>query len=267
VNHRSSPTLILPGSGGAAINPVFFCSSIEDAVGFQTIDYPGWRCYTEIGFSADKLIDDLAEQMTLRAPEGPIRIIGGSIGGHLGYAAALRLQAKGRKIGGFCAIDAFVATSASPTTGWKRRALQAGVTLLWNRRFDEFGRFLRARFWRGSLRLAGRRLASLIRRVAPSGRLPWILAIDPIFEEELSMRLLIREVAPWIGSLDREPIALRAPAVLLRACTSEDADPIWRRRCPGIKIVEVPGDHQTLLDSRNPSSFREHFVIATRDWY
>src|SRR5215468_6781322 len=120
------------------------------------IGYPGWRRYVEIGFSAEKLIEDLAAQMAIRAPEGPIRIIGISIGGHLGYAAAVRLQASGRKIGGFCAIDSFAVTSASPMAGWKRRALQAGAALLRDRRFDEFGRFLRSRFWRASLRPAGR---------------------------------------------------------------------------------------------------------------
>jgi len=266
VNNRS-PTLILSGAGGGAVSASFFCSSTEDAAGFQTIGYPGWRRYVETGFSVDQLIDDLTAEIAIRAPEGPIRIIGVSIGGHLGYAAALRLQASGRKIGGFCAIDTFVTTSASPMAGWKGRALQAGAALLRNRRFDEFGRFLRSRFWRGSLRLAGRRLTNVFRRVAPSGRLPWILAIDPIFERELSMRLLIREVAAWSGSLDREPIVLRAPAVLLRTCSNEGADAVWRRRCPGIKIVEVPGDHLTLLDSRNANLLREPFVIATRDWY
>jgi len=107
----------------------------------------------------------------------------------------------------------------------------------------------------------------VVRRITPSGRLPWILRADPIFEEELSMRLLIHEVAPWSASLDREPIALRAPAVLLRTCFNEDADSVWREWCPGIKVIEIAGDHGTLLDSENPGSFRETFIIGTKEWY
>ena len=267
MNDRSFPTLILSGAGGGAIDPAFLCSNAEDATRFQTIGYPGWGRYVETGFSANKLILDLAAQMVIRAPEGPMRIVGFSIGGHLGYAAALIFQASGREIGGFCAIDTFTAASASPMAGWRARALRAGVGLLRDRRLEEFGRFLRSRFWRALLRLTGSRLASVVRRITPLGRLPWILRADPIFEEELSMRLLIQEAAPWVASLDREPIPLRSPAVLLRTYSNEDADSLWRRRCPGIKIVEIPGDHETVLNHENPGPLREAFVMGTSEWY
>jgi thioesterase domain-containing protein len=268
VNDRSSSTLILPGAGGdSAVNPAFFCSNAENATRFQTIGYPGWRGYVERGFSANKLIRDLTRQISLRAPEGPIRIIGISIGGHLGYAAALNLQASGREIRGFCAVDSFIATSASPMAGWKARALRTGAGLLRNRRLDEFGRFVRSRFWRALFRLAGARLARAVRRIAPLGHLPRILESDPIFGQELSMRLLIQAAAPWIASLDREPIALRAPAVFLRTRSNVDADPIWKRRCPGIKIIEMPGDHSTLFDPENLGFFRETFATGTKEWY
>ena len=268
LNDRSFPTLILPGAGGDdAVNPAFFCSKAEHAARFQTIGYPGWRRYVETGFSADGLIEHLAAQIALRAPEGPIRIIGISLGGHLGYAAALHLQASGREIGGFCAIDACMTTSASRMAGWKGRALREAAGLLRDRRLDEFGRFLRSRFWRALFRLTGTRLVNVIRRIASSDRQAWILGADPIFGQELSMRLLIREVAPWIALLDREQIALRAPAVFFRTYSNAEADSVWRRRCPGINIVEMPGDHHTLLDHGNPSSFRESFVIGTKEWY
>ena len=267
VNDRSFPTLILLGVGNNAVDPAFFCSSAEHAARFQTIRYPGWRRYVETGFSADKLIEHLAAQIALRAPEGPIRIIGISIGGHLGYAAALNLQASGREIGGFCAIDTLTTTPTSPVAGWQGRALREGVGLLRDRRLDEFGRFLRSRFWNALLRLPGARLASVIRRIAPSDRLPWILGADPIFGQELSMRLLIQKVAPWTALLDREPITLRAPAVFFRTYSNAEADSLWRRRCPGINIVELPGDLHYPFNDSDPSSFREIFAIGTNEWY
>ncbi len=259
-------SVVLSGAGGGVIDPTLFCSSIEEEAQFPTIGYPGWPRYVQRGFSAEMLIKELASQIALRVPEGPIRIIGASIGGHVGYAVALRLQASGRQIGGFCAIDTFTATSASPMAGWKTRALQDGAALLRDQRLGEFGRFLRSRLWRASLRLSGKRLVDLVRRLAPSGRLPWILRVDPIFEEELSMRLLIRELAPWVASLDRDPTPLSAPAILLRTPSTGDADSLWRRRCPEIKVVEIPGDHHTLFTSDNSAALREAFLTAASDW-
>ena len=266
MNDRTSQTIIFSGAGGGTIHPAFFCSSPEQEARFRTIGYPGWSRYVESGFTARKLVEELAAQISSLVPEGSIRIIGISLGGHLGYAAALRLQADGRKIGGFCAIDTFTATTASPMAGWKGRALKTAAALLRDRRMDEFGRFLRSRFWRASLRLSGDRLQVLVRKMAPSGRLPKILEVDPLFEEELSMRLLVKEAAPWVASLDRDPVPLRAPAVLLRTPSTGDADSLWRRRCPGIKVVEIAGDHQTLLDPENPSSIRDPFLAAASDW-
>lgn len=257
---------VLPGAGGGDTNPALFCSSAEDSTCFPTIRYPGWQRYVEPGFSAETLVEDLVAQIAARAPRGPVRIIGVSLGGHLGYGVALNLQASGREIGGFCAIDPFVTKSAAATAGWKVRVLKYGARLLQKRRLDEFGRFLRSRFSRALLRSTRSRLASMIRRIAPAGRLPAILRADPIFEEELSMRLLIQKVAPWLPSLDREPIALKAPAVLLRTTSTQDSDSVWRRRCPQIEIVEIAGDHDTMLDQDNADSFREAFISATREW-
>jgi thioesterase domain-containing protein len=266
VSECASHTIIFAGAGGGTSNLAFFCSSPEQEASFRTVGYPGWPRYVENGFTAQKLVEELATQVSSLVPEGSIRIIGISLGGHLGYAAALRLQASGRKIGGFCAIDTFTATSASPMAGWKGRALKAGAALLRDGRLDEFGRFLRSRFWRASLRLAGDRLQVLARKIAPSGRLPKILQIDPLFEAELSMRLLLKGAAPWVASLDRDLVPLLAPAVLLRTRSTGDADSLWRRRCPGIKVVEIAGEHHTLFDPENPAAVRDPFLAAASDW-
>ena len=57
------------------------------------IGYPGWKRYVADGFSAEVLVADLVTQIATKVPQGPIRIVSVSIGGHFGYAAALRLQA------------------------------------------------------------------------------------------------------------------------------------------------------------------------------
>jgi hypothetical protein len=124
-----------------------FREGAEDVTRFEVIGYPGWRRLVADGFSAEVLIADLVAQIVTRVPRGPIRIVGFSIGGHFGYAAALRLRAMGREIAGFCAIDTFMMVSPELSEGWKSRALAEGLELLRGRRFREFTRFVRSRFW------------------------------------------------------------------------------------------------------------------------
>jgi hypothetical protein len=64
------------------------------------------------------------------------------------------------------------------------------------------------------------------------------------------MYLLVREVVPWIASLDREPVALKARAILLRTRLTAGDDAAWRRRCPSIEIFEIPGRHRAYLSRR-----------------
>jgi thioesterase domain-containing protein len=235
-------------------------------VRFEVINYPGWKRIVADGFSAEVLIDDLAQEIATRVPRAPIHIVAFSIGGHFGYAAALRLQSMGREIAGFCAIDTFMIVSSKPSAGWKGRVLAQGLELLRRRRFSEFARYLRSKFWRAVGRLAGRRLPGLLKGLYSSNRMPSLSAIDPMFEKDITMRLLIDAVAPWIASLDREPVPLKAPAVLLRTGSTSNDDLSWRRRCPDIEIYEIPGQHHTLFEAENIANLREVFITATRDW-
>jgi len=261
----SPPVVFLSGAGGGAPDLNVFREGSEDTTRFEVVSYPGWKRYVSDGFSAEGLIRDLVEEVARRVPRGPIGIVGLSIGGHFGYAVALRLEAMGRKVVGFCAIDTFMIAASKPSSGWRGRALSEGLELLRGRRFGEFARFLRSRFWRALARLAGSRLPFLLRRFS-SYTSPSLSALDPIFEEELSMRLLIEASAPWVASLDREPVALGAPAILLRTNLTAGDDAAWRSRCPNIKIFELPGQHHTLFEAENIASLREAFLAATHDW-
>ena len=109
----SSPVIFLSGAGGGAPDLNVFRQHPDDTTSFEVISYPGWKRYVADGFSAQVLIADLTEKIAARVPQGPIRIVGLSIGGHFGYAAALRLQSMGREIAGFCAIDTFMIASAN----------------------------------------------------------------------------------------------------------------------------------------------------------
>jgi thioesterase domain-containing protein len=263
-----SPSIIvLPGAGGGAPNPAIFTADMDDLVRVQTIAYPGWQRYVAHDFSAEVLIGDLASQIASRIPEGPIHIVGISIGGHFGYAAALRLQAAGREIAGFCAIDTFMIASAAPSAGWQGRALGRLIQLARKGRFGDLVRFARSLLWRALLRLARDRLPNLLLKFTSGQRLPSLAALDPAFEHELSMRLLIRATAPWIALLDSEPAPLKVPAMLIRTRRAATDDIAWRHRCPYIEIFEVPGEHHTLFELENVGPLRAAFATGTGHWH
>lgn len=266
MNNLLSPVIFLSGAGGGAPDLNVFREDAEDTIRFEAVSYPGWKSYVADGYSAEVFISDLVEEIRVRVPCGPIRIVGLSIGGHFGYAAALRLQAMGREIGGFCAIDSFMTVSSQPSAGWKGRALAQGLELLSKRRFGEFIRFLRSKFWRALVRIGGHYLPNLIRGLPSSRLFPARAVFDPIFVEELNMRLLIQVTAPWIRSLDLEPEMLKAPVTLLRTALTSGDDAAWRRRCPDIEIFEVSGRHHNLFEPENIAMLHETFIAATRGW-
>jgi thioesterase domain-containing protein len=264
--HQSSPIIFLPGAGGEIPNLGGFNIGDGDGATFEYVTYPGWQKYALAEFTPEALIADLEAQIGSRIPQGPIRIVGYSMGGHFGYAAALRLQANGREIAGFCAIDSFMIESLEPSPGWRTRALSEGLELLRKRRLLEFNSFIRSKFWRAVLRLAPHQVPSLLARFSSLERLSSIVAFDRVFEAELTLHILIRKATPWIQSLDRNPVVLQVPATLLRTRQNSKYDVPWRRRCPSVEIVEIPGQHVGLFSPENVNSLRDAFVAATRDW-
>jgi thioesterase domain-containing protein len=256
---NETPVIFLPGAGGGPLTPGLFKKNPTDRI--ETIAYPGWRHYVADGFSGATLVAELAEKVTAHAGEHPIRILGNSIGGHFGYAVAIHLQNAGREIEGFCAIDARL-TSPEPSRGWKRRALSEAAHLLRERRIGEFAVFVRSRFWRACLRLA----PEMFGKVAGFGQKPTVAGIDPIFEKELDMRLLLRETSSYLGTLDVNPVKLRAPAILLRTRDSADYDSVWHRRCPNLKVFDIPGDHHSIFEAENLDEFHRVYFAATSEW-
>jgi len=231
---------------------------------FIPIRYPGWRRYVEPEFSAESLLSDLLGQVLAAVPSGPVGLLGVSLGGHFCYALALRLQALGRDVAGICVVDSFMVTSSAAGKGWVRRALDDAFYVLRKGRVREFFRQLLGKCWRALLRLAARRLegwARWYKGVSTGAGAP-----ESLFEFELSLRLLLRTTAPWVASLDRNPVALDAPAALLRTPVTVSDDEAWRRRCPRLEVLEITGSHQTLFESENIDALRAAVARAKAGW-
>lgn len=267
MSERSYTFIYLPGAGGGGEGDLAtLAAGLDFRVAFEPIAYPGWKRCIANGCSAEQILDDLTAEIAHKVPSGPIRILGMSLGGHLGYAAALRLQAQGREIAGLCAIDAFMIETTQPTAGWQGRALAQGMDLLRKGRFTDLGRLARSKAWRALLRLAEGRLLKPNRRLSTSGLLHALLSTDPVAEEELNMRLLLRHLVPWLAQLDHDPVPLMAPAALLRTRLTGSDDAAWKRRCPNLSIYEVPGTHQTLFEAEHIGAIRDAFEAAASEF-
>jgi thioesterase domain-containing protein len=253
---------VLSGAGGGVPDLRAFVAG--ETARFAPVPYPGWRRYAEEGFSAPALIRGLADEIA--GWGGRIAILGVSLGGHLGYAVALRLQSLGVEVAGLCVVDSFLIASADVQPGSTGRHLARLRALAQSPASGRLGPQARSLFWRGLLRMAGDRAAPLLRRWRDSGLFRAACAADPIFESELSMRLLLRAASPWLSGLDRSPETLHVRAAHLRTASAAESDDAWRARCPNIQIVEIPGDHDSLFDPENFAAMRRAFASATRDW-
>ena len=256
--------VVLSGAGGGVPDLRAFVETSAEAACFAPVVYPGWRRYTDEGFSAQSLIKELADEIA--AWGGRVAIVGVSLGGHLGYAVALRLQSLGVEVAGLCVVDSFLISSARVRPGSAGRHLARLRALAQSRAPGRLGTQARSLFWRALLRMAGDRAAPLLRRWRDSGLFRAACTADPVFENELSMRLLLRATAPWLSELDRNPTPLRVHAAHLRTASAAESDGAWRGRCPDIEIVEIPGEHDDLLDPENFAGMRGAFASATRDW-
>jgi thioesterase domain-containing protein len=254
------PVIFLPGAGGGDPDFSLWRLAPEDEQEFQAIAYPGWRRYIAPDFSAQALLTELTDEVERRVPTGHIVLLGLSLGGHFCYAMAFELLSRGREVAGVGLIDSFMVDSGGPRKGWVGRAVVDALEPLRRGQAGEFLRHLLSKVYRALLRLAGARLAVLLRRW------PGLVA-DPLLESEINMRLLLRETGPWVASLDREPRPLPVPVALLRMALTAGDDATWRRRCPAIQILELRGGgHNTLFEPEYVAGLRAAFNKVRRDW-
>lgn len=263
MNAAGLPVIVLPGANGHFPDYASFCADPLERDRFVALRYPSWQSYAGAGLTGEALIDALAQEIRQRVPQKPVVLLGFSIGGHFAYATALRLESLGCAVAGLCIVDAGTIAVAR-SVHWKARLAADAVDLLRRGRPGAVVLMARHLAWRGLFRLAGDRLPALAQdHAAPLHR---IGMIDSVFAEELSMRLLIRITAAWMPSLDGHATHLRAPAVLLRTGVTASNDNVWRERCPSLRIIDIPGNHETLFEAENVGALRSAFLAATAEW-
>uniref|UniRef100_A0A9E8CPG9 Thioesterase domain-containing protein n=1 Tax=Bosea sp. NBC_00436 TaxID=2969620 RepID=A0A9E8CPG9_9HYPH len=263
MNAAQLPLVVLPGARGHAPDCTPFCAAPSDLDRVVILHYPAWRAQLEGEFTAEALAEALVAEILGRVPPEPVVLLGVSIGGHFAYAAALRLEGLGRPVAGLCLIDSGAITAAR-SAGWKARLAAHAADLLRRGRPGALALHARRLAWRGLFRLAGDDLPGFARRHITA--LERLSRIDPAFAEEMGMRLLIRITAAWMPSLDSHTPRLNAPAALLRTESSAANDDLWRKRCPELRVIDLPGNHETLFEAENAPALHAAFLAATAVW-
>jgi thioesterase domain-containing protein len=200
------------------------------------------------------MCEGVERQVRAKASNGPVLILGYSLGAQIGWGFAHRFQRVGGTVAFFGAINGRVVATDKPDGHWLWRATRDFASDLLRGDIRAVGAFISSRFSRLLQRAAGSDLPKMAGRWARRGRLPWLLSRNPVFETELNMRLLIRAAVHWTQKIESELPPLDCPSLLVRGPDDEAFDGRWRTLCPRLDIKAVTGSHVAILQ---PPHFQE----------
>jgi len=83
----------------------------------RAVDYGDWQHWTAPGFGPEQLVARVAEHIAAAQPDGELRLLGYSVGGHLGFATIQRLRQMGRTVGLLGILDTNL--SEHPHSGFR----------------------------------------------------------------------------------------------------------------------------------------------------
>ena len=255
------PTIfLLPGMGGDEPRLVRFRMECDQLARIVPLEYPDWTRLLDDDKGMDVVLRHLVGQIEKLAPEGPVWLLGYSMGGHCAHALALHLEKIKRPI-------AFIGLLDTGDLGAAVRAhslqLQMGRTLKqeFARLATDAGSLVRAIRQRAFDRVLAlfivRRLSSprarrallLVARFRHTQKLPsrFTYYLHRYFNEVWG----VAAVKAWHRRLDETAMPLSVPAFLLRSEAHLPDDPNdlgWEHHFPGLSVLDVPGSHETMLD-------------------
>ena len=257
------PTVVFfPGAGkDDPLTPVLV-STCASHFNFIVISYPNWRDYVFEGADPRSVVDDAVDKIERSLPNGPVLLVGYSIGGHFAYSAAIELCARNRGVASVMPIDSYMRPTVNLNRGSWSRFVKEGVSIVGSSSFGAMAEYAFVKLFRLLLRLVGPNLKYFLRRLnirsvsfAPS----WLRIR---VSREIALRLLILESVDWLAELDRDPKLLSAPTEVFRTSQNSIDDGAWRRRCSNLSIHEVPGTHNTISESANVTILSSALIEA-----
>jgi thioesterase domain-containing protein len=240
-----------------------FCEPLRTDLDFLPVAYFDWARHVETNCDFAALAEDVLAQIETGMPSGPIRMAGYSLGGHLAFATALALEAKGRRVESLAILDAPVDFGSVKGSFRKRLNMRMEQILSFN--------------LRGGLAsvigkcLTGERSRPILRYLPRYQKTKLPFDFDVALHRKLTMQLVRSLHGDWWQKTLQEATPLDAPWNLFRSQEHEAYEPDdlgWAPYCRNLRVIHVAGTHRGMLDPKISGPFRAAFVdclIVTRE--
>ena len=257
---------LIPGMGGESLLEGGFVAACAPALHVAVVDLPDWPDMIAPGFNMADVTEQITVEIMARLPEGPVRLAGFSMGGHIAFGVARALATRGRAI----SFLGFLDTDTKP----KPQPMARGpgpIRALRHARWETHNLIRAARNGTAADKLGELTAQMLARpgktwrlRVAARGRqvkLPvgYAIHVNGYLREILQSRLL----RAWQASFSYHSPPLDAPVVLFRSeehPADVPADLGWTALCPRLRVVDIAGGHRAMLRPPYLDGLRAAFV-------
>jgi thioesterase domain-containing protein/acyl carrier protein len=231
-------------AGGGHMGPglIRFREQCATTLNFEIVRSGDWRDWIKHDFDFDKLATRACSHIETIQAEGPVRLVGYSLGGPLAYVSALTLSRSGRRVEFVGLLDSGVRMRGKNihNKGARVRLVRA----LW-------------RQCRGPVEQ--RKLLMLLAQndVLFRG------AGGVVLNNYLRMLLFAELWGNWFAQNGRSQ-RLDSPVLLFRADRPGPPDRGWKDCCSDLTVIPVAGDHITMFDAEHLEGLVTRFVTAVQ---
>jgi thioesterase domain-containing protein len=264
IDSLERPTVLLfPGLGGDEQELAALRSGTSHALRCLTVEYPDWtEIYTK-PIDLDGLIAHCVARVNALVPNGSLRLSGYSFGGTMAYAVAVALAKSGRDVARLALLD----SPAKPHVSTSPPSLKARGRRFTNAvRDGEIHREIAGTFAGLVMRTGNARLLLALGKLR---RFQLPLKLQEHLNKPITCRLRENLLLDLIARMQAEHPPLGVSAVLFRSTRQHlvDAAPDlgWSQHLSSLDIVDLPGDHHTVIKPEHIARLCRVFVEAMAD--
>ena len=254
---------LFPGLDGDEPRLAQFRSGLQQSIRFTLIEYPDWPDMVRCGYDFAALVNAAVSQITAHEPSGRLLLAGYSFGGDVAFGAALRLRELGRDVGFLGILDTDLERVTEAAAAYRQHPPLQRVR-------QWLGEIAYDRLHAGPAFLLSkcmREVIGLERSLRYADRWRPLLPQRLGFAFDRRTRLILRVHARWRWHATVSRRELDVPTVLFRSAVhSAEATPDlgWRLRCQALQVIDVDGNHHTMLDAPHRTMLCDRFAEAVR---
>jgi acetoacetyl-CoA synthetase len=250
---------IFPGLGGDDLELAALRLGCAPTLQCIPIQFPYWTDHART-LTLDQVVDHCCLQIEALAPTGDLRLAGYSFGGTVAYAVAKALTAAGRRVDWLGLVDAPSGSEVSATPYSPHARRRRWATAMRTRQISqEIARTIVG----AVMRLRDPRLLIALGRLCRV-RLPFDM--HKHVAGHVTCRLREHLLRDLIERMQNHQARLDVPAVMFRPIQQfgSDAAPDlgWSRHLSSLQIVNLPGDHHTVIKPENIAMLCSAFICA-----